>query len=439
VGFIEANRKRPFFLYLAHSMPHTPLGVSDKFRGRSRQGPYGDVIMEIDWSAGRILETLRRLGLDEDTLVIFASDNGPWLNFGTSSGSTGPLREGKGTMWEGGARVPCLMRWPGRIPAGLVSDRIVSSIDILPTLAALTDAPLPVKPIDGVSLAPILAGDRRAEPRDHFYFYYGRELQAVRRGRWKLHFPHVYRSYHGVEPGRDGMPGPYAQGRTGLELYDLETDIGETKDVAAEQPGIVRDLQALAEKARAELGDSLTGRVGRGVRPPGRAALGEPVRVSHLAVGKALALESRFDIKYSGGGPGALLDGRRGAADHQDPSWQGFEATDLEAAIDLGGIHPIRRIACGFLENQRSWIFLPAAVEWAVSQDGENWTGLASEPCASVAARSGVRIREIGAVIPAGLRARHLRLKARSVGKCPAWHDGAGGAAWLFADEIIVE
>ncbi len=272
VRFIEANRKRPFFLYLAHSMPHTPLGVSDKFRGRSRQGPYGDVIMEIDWSAGRILESLRRLGLDEDTLVIFASDNGPWLNFGTSSGSAGPLREGKGTMWEGGARVPCLMRWPGRIPAGLVSDRIVASIDILPTVAELAGAPLPGRPIDGLSLARILTGDRKAEPRDHFYFYYGRELQAVRRNRWKLHFPHVYRSYRGVEPGRDGMPGPYAQGRTGLELYDLETDIGETKDIAAERPDIVLELQALAEKAREELGDSLTGRIGRGVRPPGRAA-----------------------------------------------------------------------------------------------------------------------------------------------------------------------
>ncbi len=270
VRFIEANRKRPFFLYLAHSMPHTPLGVSDKFRGRSRQGPYGDVIMEIDWSAGRILDTLHRLGLDRETLVIFASDNGPWLNFGAHAGSVGPLREGKGTMWEGGARVPCLMRWPGRIPAGRVSDKIAASIDILPTLAEIAGAPLPDHPIDGLSLMPLLTGDGSAGPRDHFFFYYGRELQAVRRGRWKLHFPHSYRSYRGVEPGQNGMPGPLRPGRTGLELYDLEADIGETTGVAAAQPGVVRDLEALAEKARAELGDALTGRVGSGVRPPGQ-------------------------------------------------------------------------------------------------------------------------------------------------------------------------
>ena len=173
-------------------------------------------------------------------------------------------------MWEGGARVPCLMRWPGHIPAGRTVDKIVSSIDILPTLAELADAPLPPQPIDGLSLAPILAGDEKAAPRDHFFYYYGRELQAVRQGRWKLHFPHVYRSYRGVEPGRDGFPGPYAQGRTGLELYDLDSDIGETTDVAASHPDVVKDLQTLAEKARQELGDALTGRVGRGVRPPGR-------------------------------------------------------------------------------------------------------------------------------------------------------------------------
>jgi arylsulfatase A len=276
IRFIESHRERPFFLYLAHSMPHTPLGVSDKFRGRSRQGPYGDVIMEIDWSAGRIFETLRRLRLDKDTLVIFASDNGPWLNFGTSAGSAAPLREGKGTMWEGGARVPCLMRWPGRIPAGRVSGRIAASLDILPTLAALAGAPLPAKPIDGLSLAGLIGGDEQAEARDHFFYYYGRELQAIRRDRWKLHFPHAYRSYQGVEPGRDGMPGPYAQGRTGLELYDLSADIGETTDVAAGHPDVVRGLEALAEKAREELGDALTGRIGRGVRPPGQANEGPP-------------------------------------------------------------------------------------------------------------------------------------------------------------------
>ena len=272
VGFIEKNKDRPFFLYMPHSMPHVPLGVSERFRGKSSQGMYGDVIMEIDWSVGEILKALEKHGLDDQTLVIYTSDNGPWLNFGNHAGSALPLREGKGTMWEGGARVPCIMRWPGRIPAGRVCQKIAATIDLLPTIAAVTGAPLPEKPIDGVNLLPLLEGKENVNPRDHYLYYYGGELQAVRQGRWKLHFPHKYRSYSGVEPGKNGDPGPYASGQTGLELYDLEQDIGETKNVAARFPEVVERLRALAETARLELGDSLTSAKGRGVRPPGRKA-----------------------------------------------------------------------------------------------------------------------------------------------------------------------
>ncbi len=269
VGFIEKNKHQPFFLYVPHSMPHVPLGVSDKFRGKSEQGIYGDVIMEIDWSVGQILDTLKECGLDDNTLVIFASDNGPWLNFGKHAGSAGPLREGKGTMWEGGDRVPCVMRWPAVINRGRVCEKIVSTIDFLPTFAAITGAALPKKKIDGVNILPLLKGERGAEPRDHFFYYYGRELRAVRQGKWKLHFPHEYRSYENVEPRNDGNGGPYGKGRTGLELYDLESDVGERKDLAAEHPEIVKRLSAMAEKMREELGDSLTGREGSEVRPAG--------------------------------------------------------------------------------------------------------------------------------------------------------------------------
>ncbi len=270
VRFIEKHKDRPFFLYLAHSMPHTPLGVSDKFRGKSRQGAYGDVIEEIDWSVGRIRAALEAQGLEERTLIVFTSDNGPWLNFGTHAGSSGPLREAKGAAWEGGVRVPCVMRWPGTIPAGRVTSRLAASMDILPTLAALAGAPLPPRPIDGLSLVPLLRGDEAAAPRDRLYYYYGKPLIAVRQGDWKLVFPHTYRTYKGVPVGKDGMPGPYAEGKSGLELYNLAADIGETRDVSAAHPDVVRSLQALAEEARADLGDSLTGRVGRGLRPPGR-------------------------------------------------------------------------------------------------------------------------------------------------------------------------
>lgn len=270
VRFIEKNKDKPFFLYLPHSMPHVPLGVSGKFRGKSKQGKYGDVVMEIDWSVGEILKTLGRLGLEDDTLVVYVSDNGPWLNFGNHGGSTGALREGKGTMWEGGARVPCVMRFPGRIEGAKLCANIASTIDLLPTIAAITGSPLPGNRIDGVDLSPLLEGVEGSNPRDHFFYYYGGELQAVREGRWKLHFPHRYRSYVGVAPGNDGQPGPYASGETGLELYDLERDIGESVDVAAKHPDVVSRLQALGQKAREDLGDKLTNTVGRGVREPGR-------------------------------------------------------------------------------------------------------------------------------------------------------------------------
>jgi arylsulfatase A-like enzyme len=270
LGFIDRNKDRPFFLYVPHSMPHTPLGVSEKFRGKSRQGPYGDVIQEIDGSVGQILDRLRRHGLEKDTWIIFASDNGPWLNFGKSAGSAGPLREGKGTMFEGGPRVPCVMRWPGRLPAGRVVSNIATTMDLLPSIVAASGAPRPKNRIDGVDLRPLLEGRPGANPRDHFYYYYVHGLRAVRQGPWKLIFPHKTRSYVGVPPGKDGLPGPYAELQTGLELYDLESDIGETKNVADAHPDIVARLQALGEAAREDLGDSITNRKGKGVRAPGR-------------------------------------------------------------------------------------------------------------------------------------------------------------------------
>jgi arylsulfatase len=273
VRFIEKNRDKPFFLYVPHSMPHVPLGVSKKFKGKSEYGKYGDVIMEIDWSVGKILEALKANGLDENTLVIFTSDNGPWLNFGNHAGQAEPLREGKGTSWEGGKRVPCIMRWPGRIPGGATCDRLAATLDILPTLAALAGAPLPERKIDGINVLPLLEGDPDANPRDHFFYYYPaggkcHQLQAVTDGRWKLHFPHGYRSYEGVKPGKGGAPGPYAKGETGLALFDLKNDIGERHDVKDDHPEIMERLMALGEKARETLGDK--DRLGTEMRPAGR-------------------------------------------------------------------------------------------------------------------------------------------------------------------------
>ena len=267
VRFIEKNKDRPFFLYVPHTMVHTPLGVSNRFRGKSEQGMFGDVMMEIDWSVGEIVRTLQKYRLEESTFIMFTSDNGPWLNFGNHAGSAGPFREGKGTSWEGGVRVPCIFRWPGVIAPGTECDKMAATMDILPTLASITGAPLPPLRIDGVNLLPLLKGESQANPRDDLIYYYGKQLQCVRMGKWKLHFPHAYRSYEGVDPGMDGLNGPYARGETGLELYDLEADPGEKENVTEHHPEIVEKLQAFGEKAREDLGDRE--RVGRGIRPAG--------------------------------------------------------------------------------------------------------------------------------------------------------------------------
>jgi arylsulfatase A len=275
VRFIERNRERPFLLYLAHSMPHVPLHVSDRFRGRSERGLYGDVIEEIDWSVGEVLATLKRLRLEESTWVIYASDNGPWLSYGDHAGSALPLREGKGTSWEGGTRVPCIMRWPGKIPAGTDTTDMLMTIDLFPTIAARIGAKLPSHRIDGLDVWPLISRQPGAvNPHPGYWFYYEtNQLQSVVSGdgRWKLQLPHGYRTMAGQPQGRNGTPGPYRDRRIeSAELYDLANDIGEERDVAARHPDVVRQLEAVAEAARADLGDSLTQREPTGAREPGR-------------------------------------------------------------------------------------------------------------------------------------------------------------------------
>lgn len=274
VHFIERNRERPFFFYLAHTMVHVPLYAGDTFRGKSGKGLYGDVVQEVDWSVGEILKALKRNGLERDSLVIFTSDNGPWLSYGEHAGSAGPLREGKGTSWEGGTRVPCLMRWPGRIPAGTTCDTMLMTIDILPTIASLIGAKLPTHRIDGKNVWPLLSGQKDANnPHDAYYGYYEvNQLQSVTTGdgRWKLMLPHTYRTLAGRSGGKDGIPTKYENRRIEQpELYDLHTDVGERSNIAAKHPEIVQRLLGFAEQARLDLGDSLTERKGTGVRVPG--------------------------------------------------------------------------------------------------------------------------------------------------------------------------
>ncbi len=242
IRFIRQNKGRPFFLYLPHTFPHVPLFASDAFKGKSPRGLYGDVVEELDWSVGQILDALRGEGLAEETLVIFTSDNGPWLTQFEQGGSAGLLREGKGSTWEGGMREPAIAWWPGRVKAGAINRQIASTLDILPTLLALAGVPAPAgRVLDGVDMSPMLFGTGEGK-RDVFYYYRGTQLYAVRKGPFKAHY--ITRSGYGPDqPEKHDPP----------LLYDLDHDPSERFDVAGDHPEVLADIAREVERHRAGL------------------------------------------------------------------------------------------------------------------------------------------------------------------------------------------
>ena len=252
-----------------------PLYAGERFRGRSGSGVYGDVIEEFDSAVGTILDELEAQGLTDNTLVLFSSDNGPWLLYGDHGGEAGPWREGKGTVFEGGIRVPMIGRWPGHIPPGIIQDQLCSTMDVLPTLARIVDTPLPKTKIDGKDIFDLLTGVENAKgPHDALYFYYGvNELQAIRSGPWKLLLPHQINLIEGGEPGVGGQRGRY--NRVPIDrpqLFNLSSDPGERMDLAQQNQKQLAIMLELVEKARSELGDSLVKRTGTENRAPGSTA-----------------------------------------------------------------------------------------------------------------------------------------------------------------------
>ena len=286
--FVEANKARPFFLYVPHVMPHVPIAASKDFRGKSARGLYGDAVEELDWSVGRILDKIKECQLDDRTLVLFLSDNGPFLSYGNHAGSAGPFREGKLTTFEGGVRVPFIARWPAHIEAARTCDELITGLDLFPTIAKLVDATLPSHPIDGEDLLPLLLSKEGAKGRSTFAYYSGSELHAVREGNWKLHVDHEYITVNGP-PGADGKPAnfqnmkPNAIEESGvrgiasrhgykvesleMSLFNLADDPGEKNNLAAQHPDRVASLSKRIEALRVDLGDSLTKRSGSGLRP----------------------------------------------------------------------------------------------------------------------------------------------------------------------------
>jgi arylsulfatase A len=270
----EAREHRPFFAYLAHPQPHTPIAASARFTPSERTALYSGVMREIDWSVGEVLRALDETNVANNTIVLFTSDNGPWLCFGSDAGSSGGLREGKGTTFEGGVREPCFVRWPGVVPAGAVSDVPWMSIDVFPTIANIVHAPQPAEhcPIDGRDAHAVWCCGVNARPtHEAFYFYYHtNHLECVRMGRWKVSLPRTSRTLAGKPGGTNGSEVPYVQERVPLALFDLERDPAETTDVAGQHPEVLAEIMVHVERARVDLGDALTTREGTGRREPGR-------------------------------------------------------------------------------------------------------------------------------------------------------------------------
>ncbi|SKA92712.1 arylsulfatase [Prosthecobacter debontii] len=293
VSFIRRHKAQPFFLYVPHIMPHVPIFAADRFRGKSPHGLYADVVEELDWSAGMIVAAVEQAGLSENTLIIFMSDNGPFLSYGNHAGNAAPRREGKLTSYDGGVGVPFIARWPGKVPTGKVNDELFTAMDLLPTFISWIGAEKPTAKIDGRDVSGILHGAEGAKsPHEAIAIYAGSELQAIRSGEWKLHFDHPYITPH--EPrGKDGKPAnwenmkPVAITQSGIEgiasrhgyrvaqqalaLYNVKDDVGETTDVSAKHPDIVERLKKLAEPFRVQLGDGLTQTQASEARPRGKA------------------------------------------------------------------------------------------------------------------------------------------------------------------------
>ena len=272
IRFINENKNNPFFLYIPHPQPHVPLFASSDFNGSTGEGLYADVITEIDFSVGRILDALEKNGISENTIVVFTSDNGPWLSYGEHAGESGIYREGKGTAWEGGQRVPCIVKYPHEISAGTVIDEPLMGIDWLPTFADLTNSKLSSNKIDGKNIWPLLTSETNKSPHEALFFYYKQnELHAVRSGDWKLYFPRSYRSLNGRPGGKDGIPVKYDQNIVSEnELYNLKIDPKELNNVLNNYPEIVNKLEKMGENARYDLGDNLTKVKGVGTREVGK-------------------------------------------------------------------------------------------------------------------------------------------------------------------------
>ncbi len=414
IEFIQKNQESPFFVYLPYAMPHIPLYPGEEFAGKSKRGQYGDVVEEIDWSVGAVWKTVEELGLVENTLLFFTSDNGPWIIKNEKGGSSGLLRDGKGSTWEGGMRVPGIAFWKNKIAEGMICDQPASTLDLYHSFLKLANHHLSENIVDGKDISTWLSGEVRFFPEDKEpYFYYGpKQLHAVRLGAWKLH---VRTS---SQTRKD-----YFDGKLPL-LFNLEIDPGEQYEISEKHPEIVQELLSEIEKHKQSIIEN----------PDFYKSERSKTQIRHLAFDKKVNFLTPLANKYNN--PQALTDGLKETTDYFQ-YLPGIQENDFEAVIDLENIQKIQSIEAGFIQGLNNWIFLPEFVQFSFSKNGTQWNDL--EPLYHEVSLTDNSIVKYFSQTLDQEEVRFIKIFAKNIKTCPTGHPAAGKGAWLFADEVVVK
>ena len=415
IDFITRHSRDPFFVYVPFAMPHLPLHPGAAFAGKSLRGTYGDVVEELDWSVGEILNALKINNLSKNTLVIFVSDNGPWIIKNEEGGSSGLLRDGKGSTWEGGMRVPMIAHWEGKFAPAILNTQPTSTLDLYTSLLKLVGQEIPKETIyDGKDISNLFLGKvSEKSAQEPFFFYGSKKLHAIRKGKWKLH---VHTS---SQTKRE-----YFAGKTPL-LFNLNEDPSEQYDLVEQFPEIVNELLQEIEIHKNEIK----------VQPDFFQKERLAQRKEHLAFEKKVILKNPPHPNYNN--INTLTDGFIEGAD-RFRTLMGFEGNNLEAMIDLEKEETINEIKIGFLQNQPSWIFFPKKVDFLISQNGKDFEKIATQAIDSNLVDEMSSVFYFSTKEKTERKARYIKVIAYSQGKCPEGHDGAGKDCWIFADEIIV-
>ena len=415
IDFITKHSQDPFFIYVPFAMPHIPLHPGEEFAKKSLRGKYGDVVEELDWSVGEILNALEKNKLSENTLVIFASDNGPWLIKNQEAGSSGLLRDGKGSTWEGGMRVPMIARWKGKITPSSFVTQPTSTLDLYTSLLKLGGQKIPEGTIyDGKDVSNIFLGEKKSEKVEQPFFYYGpKKLHAIRKGKWKLHI-------HTSSQTKKN----YFNGTLPL-LFNLNEDPSEKYDLSRQHPEVVNVLLQEIEDHNNVIAN----------QPDFFQKERLSNRNRHLAFEKKVILKNQPHPNYPN--LNTLTDGFTETAD-RFRLLMGFQGEDLEAVIDLEKEQPIEEIKIGFIQNKPSWIFYPKKVEFLVSENGKDFQSLDSQKLESKHQNKLSGVLYFSFDLKTTYKTRFVKIIARNQGKCPDGHDGEGKNCWIFADEIIV-